>query len=179
MDCSMSGSFVLHYLLEFVKIHVPWVSDTIKPSHPLSPPVPPAFNLSQDQGLFCWVSSSRQVAKGLELQHQSFQWMFRVDFLLEWLVWSSCCLRDSQEFYLAPQFKINALAFSVFYGPALTSIYDYWKNIALTIWNFVNKVMSLLFNMLSSFVIAFLPRRKHLLISWLQSPSAVTLEPKK
>ena len=53
------------------------------------------------------------------------------------------------------------------------------KNISLTIWTFVNKVMSLLFNMLSRFEIAFLPRSKHLLISWLQSPSAVILEPKK
>jgi len=53
------------------------------------------------------------------------------------------------------------------------------KTIALTIWTFVGKVMSLLFNMLSRFVIAFLPRSKHLLISWLQSPSTVILEPKK
>ena len=53
------------------------------------------------------------------------------------------------------------------------------KTIALTIWTFVGKVMSLLFNMLSRFIIAFLPRSKHLLISWLQSPSAVILEPKK
>ena len=53
------------------------------------------------------------------------------------------------------------------------------KTIALTMWTFVNKVMSLLFNMLSRFVIAFLPRSKHLLISWLQSPSTVILEPKK
>ena len=53
------------------------------------------------------------------------------------------------------------------------------KTIALTRWSFVGKVMSLLFNMLSRFLIAFLPRSKHLLISWLQSPSAVILEPKK
>ena len=53
------------------------------------------------------------------------------------------------------------------------------KTIALTIWTFVGKVMSLLFNMLSRLVIAFLPRSKHLLISWLQSSSAVILEPKK
>ena len=64
-------------------------------------------------------------------------------------------------------------------NPALTSVHDYWKNHGLTIWTFVHKVMSLLFNMLSRFVIAFLPRSRHLLISWLQSPSAVILEPKK
>ena len=65
------------------------------------------------------------------------------------------------------------------YCPILTSIHDYWKTIALTRWTFVSKVMSLLFNMPSSLVIAFLPRSKLLFISWLQSPSAVILEPQK
>ena len=79
-----------------------------------------------------------------------------------------------------PQFKsINSSVLSSFYSQALTSIHDYWKNIALTRRTFVGKVMSLLLNMLSRFVIAFLSRSKHLLISWLQSPSAVILEPKK
>ena len=64
-------------------------------------------------------------------------------------------------------------------GPALISVHDYWKTIDLTVQTFVSKVMSLLYNMLSSLVIAFLPRSKRLLISWLQSPSAVILEPKK
>ena len=68
---------------------------------------------------------------------------------------------------------------SLLYGPNLTSLYDYWKTIALTIWTFVHKVMSLLFNMLSRFVIAFFPKSKHHLISWLQLPSTVILEPKK
>ena len=68
---------------------------------------------------------------------------------------------------------------SFLYGPTLTSIHDYWKNHSLTIWTFVSKVMSLLFNMLSRLVIAFLPRSKRLIISWLQSPSAVILESKK
>ena len=75
---------------------------------------------------------------------------------------------------------------SFLYSPTLTSIHDYWKNhsldgktIALTRWTFVSKVMSLLFNMRSRLVIAFLPRSKCLLISWLQSPSTVILEPKK
>ena len=61
----------------------------------------------------------------------------------------------------------------------LICIHDYWKNNSFDGWNFVGKVMSLLFNMLSRFVIAFLPRSKHLLISWLKPPSAVILEPKK
>ena len=78
------------------------------------------------------------------------------------------------------QFKsISSSALTSFYGPALISIHNYWKNIALTKQAFVSKVMSLLYNMMSRFVIVFLPRSKHLLISWLQSPSAVILEPKK
>ena len=83
MDCSTPGFPVLHYLLEFAKTHVHWVDDTIQPSHPLSPPSPPALNLSQHQGLFQWVGSSYQMAKLLEfqLQYQSFHWIFRVNFL--------------------------------------------------------------------------------------------------
>ena len=68
---------------------------------------------------------------------------------------------------------------SLFYGPTLTSIHDYGRNHSLTIWTFVGKGMSLLLNLLSRFVIAFLPRSKCLQISWLQSASAVILEPKK
>ena len=80
----------------------------------------------------------------------------------------------------ASQFEsINSSVFNHFYGPALTSIHDYWKNHTLTIWTFVGKVMTMLFNVLSSFVIAFLSRSKRLLISWLPSTSAVILEPEK
>ena len=80
-DCSTPGFPVLNYLQEFSQIHIHWVSDAIQPSHPLSSPSPPAFNLSKHQGLFQWVNYSHQVAKILELQNQSFQWIFRVDFL--------------------------------------------------------------------------------------------------
>ena len=69
--------------------------------------------------------------------------------------------------------------FNLLYGPTLTSVHDYWKELALTIQTFVSKVMSLLFNTLSWFVTAFLPRSKPLLISWIQLPSALILEPKK
>ena len=80
MDCSMPGFPVHHQLLELAQTHVHRVGDAIQPSHPLLSPSP-AFNLSQHQGLFQWVSSLHQVAKVLEFQHQSFQWIFRVDFL--------------------------------------------------------------------------------------------------
>ena len=82
------------------------------------------------QGLFQWVGSSHQTAKVLDLllKQQSFQWIFRVDFLSDQLVWS-CSLRDSQESSPAPLFKsISSLALSLLYGPALTSVHDYWKN---------------------------------------------------
>ena len=71
-----------HQLQEFTQTHVHWVSYAIQPSHPLLSPFPLAFCLSQHQGLFQWVSSSHQVVKLLEfqLQHQSFQWIFRTDF---------------------------------------------------------------------------------------------------
>ena len=75
--------------------------------------------------------------------------------------------------------SINSLVLRFLYGPTLTSRYDYWKTIALTIWTFIGKVMCLLLNLLSRLVVAFLPRRKCPLISWLQSPSAVILEPPK
>ena len=81
--CSTTGSSVLHYLLKLAQTHVHQVGDAIQPSHPLLSPSPPTFNLSQHQSLFQWVVSSHQVAKVLELQlqHPSFQWIFRVGFL--------------------------------------------------------------------------------------------------
>ena len=68
MDCSMPGFLLLHHLPEFAQTHVHWVGDAIQPSHPLLPPSPPAFSLSQHQGLFQWVGSLHQVPKVLELQ---------------------------------------------------------------------------------------------------------------
>ena len=83
MDCSIPGFPVHHQLPELTQTHVHRVGDAIQPSHPLSSPSPPAFKLSQHQGLFQWVSSLHQVAQVLEfqLQHQSFQWIFRTGFL--------------------------------------------------------------------------------------------------
>ena len=83
MDCSTPGFPVHHKLTDHTQTHVHLVSDAIQPPYPLSAPSPSAFNLSQQQDLFQWISSSHQVAKVMELQlqHQSFQWMFRVDFL--------------------------------------------------------------------------------------------------
>ena len=85
MGCNIPGFPVHHQLPELVQTQVHQVSDAIQPSHPLSSPFPPTFNLSHHQGLFQWVSSSHQAAKVLELQlqYQSFQWIFRTDFLYQ------------------------------------------------------------------------------------------------
>ena len=101
----------------------PTISFSITPS--------PALNLPQLQGLFQWVSPLHQVAKVLELQfqHQSFQWIFRVDFLQDW---DLLAVQGTQEFSPAPQFKnINFLPLSLLHGPTLTSIHDYWKDHSL------------------------------------------------
>ena len=88
------------------------------------------FLLPSVSGSYKWVCSSHQMTKILELQlqYQSFQWIFRVDFLEDWLVWSPCNPRGSQESSPSPQFEsIISLTLSLFYGPALTSIHDHWK----------------------------------------------------
>ena len=107
MDCSMPGFLIHRQLPELAQTHVPWVSDAIQPSCPLLSPFPPTFYISQHQGLFQWVSSSHQVAKVLELQlqYQSFRWIFRTDFLQNGLVGSPCSPRDSQESSPTLQFK--------------------------------------------------------------------------
>ena len=134
MDCSILGFPVHHQFPQVTQTHVHQVHDTIKPTHPLLSPSPPAFNLSQQQGLLQWVSSSHQVAKvrELQLQHQSFQWVFRTDFLYDGLVGSRCSPSDPWESSPTPQFKsINSLALSFLCSPTLTSIHDYWKKHSL------------------------------------------------
>ena len=160
MDCSTQDFPVLHHLPEFAKTHVHWVGDAIQPSHPLMPPFPSALNLSQHEGLFQRVGSLHQVAKILELQQQSFQWIFRVDFLQDWLVWYPCSPCDSQESPQTPILWCSALFMIWLSHPYLTT----GKTIALTIWTFVGTVMSLIFDMPSRFDIVFLPRSKCLFI---------------
>ena len=180
MDCSMQGFSVLQCLLEFAQIHVHWAGDAIQQSHPLSSPSPPAFKLfqPQHQGLF-WVRSSHQVAKVLELQlqHQSFQWLFRtISFRIDWF--DLFAVQGTLKSLLQPHSsKASILWCSAFFMVQLSHPYmTTGKIIALTRQTFVGKVMSLLFSMLSRLVIAFLQRSKHLLMSWLQSWSAEILE---
>ena len=130
MDCSMPGLPVYHQLPEIAQTHVHGVSDAIQSSHPLLSIFSPALNLSQHQGLFQWISSLHQVAKVMELQlqHQSFQWIFRTHFLYDdWL--DLLAVQGTFESSPAPQFKsINSSTLSFLYSPTLTSIHDYWKN---------------------------------------------------
>ena len=109
IDCSTPGFPVYHQLLELTQTHVPLVMPS---NHPLLSPSPPAFNLSQHQGLLKWVSSLHQVAKVLEFQlhRQSFQWSPRTP--LGWMVGSPCSPRDSQESSLTPQFKSRDITLS-------------------------------------------------------------------
>ena len=176
------GLPVHHQLLKSTQTHVHKVDDAIQPPHPLSSPSPLALNISQLQGLFKWVSSSHQVAPVLEfqLQHQSFQWTTQDWSSLGWTGWISSQSKGLSESFPTPEFKsISSSVLSFLYSPSLTSMHDHWQNHSLTRWTFVDKVMSLLFNMLSRLVIIFLPRSKCLLISWLQSLFAVILEPRK
>ena len=149
MNRSMPGLPVHHQLLEFTQTHVHWVGDVIQPSHPLSSPSPPAFNLSQHQGLFQLVSSSHQVAKVLEflLQHQSFQWtprtiFFRMDCLDLLAVQGT--LKSLLQHHSS---KASILWCSAFFTVQLSHPYmTTGKTIALTRQTCVDKVMSLLFN---------------------------------
>ena len=175
MDCSMPGFPVYHQLPEPPQTHVHTVDNAIQPSHPLVllPSIFPRIRVFSNESVLCirwpkYWSFSFSISPSSEY---SGLISFRID-------WIDLFAKDSQESSPTPQFKSsNSSALSFLYCPTLTSIHDYWKNHNLTIQTFVGKVMFLLFNMLSKLVIAFLPRSKHLLISWLQSPSAVILEP--
>ena len=130
MDCSTPAFLVHHQLLELTQTHIHRVSDAIQPSYPLSSPSPPAFYLSQHQDLFQGVSSSHQVAKVLELQlqHQSFQWIFRtVSFRMAWL--DVLAVQETLKSLLQlHSWKALILLSSVFFIVQLTFIHDYWKN---------------------------------------------------
>ena len=179
---STPGLPVHHQLPKSTQTNVHRVGDAIQPSHPLSSPSPPALNLSQHQGLFKWVSSTHQVAKGLEFQfqHQSFQWTSRTALLQDGLVGSPCSPGTLKSLLQHHSSKASILRCSAFFIVQLSHPYlTTGKTIALTRWTLVGKVMCLLLNMLYRLVITFLPRNKRHLFSWLQPQSVVILEPRK
>ena len=170
----------LHQLLQLNQTHGHRVGDAIQASHPLSSPSPPAFNLSSirifaNESALCirWPKYwSFSFSIGTSNEHPGL-----ISFRMDWLdllavqgTLKSLCQHHSS--------KASILWCSAFFIVQLSHPYTTTGNtIALTRQTFVGKVMSLLFNMLSRLLITFLPRRKHLLITWLQLPSAVTLEP--
>ena len=169
MDCNTPGLPVHHQLPEFTQTHVYLVGDAIQPSNPLLFPSPPTFNLSQHQRLFQWVSSSHQVVKvwsfGFSIS-PSNENPGLIAFRMDWLDLLAVqgTLKSLLQHHSS---KASVLWHSTFFIFQLSHLYmTTGKTIALTRWTFVGKVMSLLFDMLSEFVIAFFPRSKHLLISW-------------
>ena len=184
MNCSTPGPPIHHQLLEFTQTHVRWFGDAIQPSHPLSSPFSPALNLSQHKGLFKWISSLHQVAKVLEFQLQSLcpsnEYSGLISFRMDWLDLLAVqgTLKSLLQHHSSKASILRCSAFFIVQSIYISHPYmTTGKTIALTTWTFVDKVMSLLFNILSRLVITFLPRSKRLLISWLQSPPAVILEP--
>jgi len=173
MNLSMPDLPVHHQLPEFTQTHVHQVGGTIQPSHPcrpllLLPPIPPSIRVFSNESTLrirwpkYW-SLSFSIIPSKEIPGL-------ISFRMDWL----------DLLAPTPQFKASILRCSAFFTVQLSHPYmTTGKTIALTRWTFVDKVMFLLFSMLSRLVITLLSRSKRLLISWLQSPSVVILEPKK
>ena len=182
MNHSMPGLPVHHQLLEFTQTHVHRVGDAIQPSHPLLSPSPPAPNPSQHEGLFQWVNSSHEVPKYWSFTFSiipSNEHPGLISFRMDWLDFLAV-QRTLKSLLQHHSSKASILWHSAFFTVQLSHSYmTTGKTIALTRRTFVGKVISLLLNMLSRLVITLLPRSKRLLISWLQSPSAVILEPQR
>ena len=182
MNHSMPGLPVHHQLPEFTQPHVHRVGDAIQPSHPLlspsSPaPIPPSIRVFSNGSTLCvrwpkYWSFSFSISPSNE--HSGL-----ISFRMDWLDLLAVqgTLKSLLQHHTS---KASILQCSAFFRVQLSHPYmTTAKTIALTRRTFVGKVLSLLLNMLSRLVITFLPRSKRLLISWLQSPSAMILEPKK
>ena len=177
MHCSTPGLPVHHQLPESTQTHVHWVSDAMQPSHPLSSISPPALNLSQHESfqmsqLFTSGGQSIGVSASASVLPVNTQdWS-----PLGWTGWISLQPKGLSRLLQHHSWKASILWCSTFFIVQLSHPYI-TTYIALTRRTVVGKVMSLLFNVLSRWVISFLPRSKSLLISWLHSPSAVILDP--
>ena len=173
MDCSMPGLAVHHQLLEPTQTHVHHVSDAIQPSHPLVIPFSSCLQFFPASGSFqisqFFTSGGQNIGVSASASVSNEYWgliSFRIDWLDLLAVQGT--LKNLLQHHSSKASILLRSAFIV----QLSHPY-------MSKQTFVGKVMSLLFHMLSRMVIAFLPRSKHLLISWLQSPSAVILKPKK
>ena len=176
MDCSTPGFPVHHQLSELTQTHVHWVGDAIQPSHPLSTLLlpPSVFHsirvFSNESDLHIWWPKYWSFSFNISLSNE---YSGLISFRMDWLDLLAVqgTLKSLLQHYST---KASILQCSAFFMVQLSHPYmTTGKTIALTRWTFVGKVMSLLFNMPSRLVTAFLLRSKRLLISWLQSPSAV------
>ena len=181
MDRGTPGFPILHYLPKFVQTHVHWVGDAIQPSHPLPPLLllplffPSIRVLSNESTLH--VGWPKYWSFSFSIRPSS-EYLGLISFRIDWF--DLLAVQGTLKSLLQHSSKASVLQFSAFFMVQLSHQYmTNGKTTALTTQTYVSKVMSLLFSMLSMFVTAFLPRGKHLLISWLQSLSTVILEPKK
>jgi len=182
MDSSTPAFPVHHHFSELDQTHVHRVGEAIQPPHPLLSPSPPAFNLSSirvfsNESVVCirW-----PMYWGFSFSiSPSSEYSELICFRMDWL--DLLAVQGTLKSFLQHHSsKASVLQCSAFFIVQRSHPYmNTGKTIVLTRWTFVGKVMSLLFNMLSRLVITFLPRSKRLFISWVQSPSAVNLEPKK
>ena len=182
MNHSTPGLPVHHQLPEFTQTHIHRVSDAIQPSHPLSSPsllapIPPSIRVFSNESTLrmrwpkYW-SFSFSIIPSKEIPGL-------ISFRMDWLDLLAV-QRTLKSLLQHHSSKASILWCSAFFTVQLSHPYmTTGKSITLTRRTLVGKVMSLLFNMLSRLVITFLPMNKCLLISWLQSPSAVILEPQK
>ena len=176
MDCSMPGLPVHHQLPELTQTHVHRAGDAIQPSHPLlSPSVFPNIRVFSNE-LALHIRWPKYWSFSFSI-NPSNEYSGLISFRMDWLDLLAVqgTLKSLIQYHSSKASILWRLAFFIVQlsHPYMTT----GKAIALTRWNFVGKVMSLLFNMLSRLMKTFLPRSKHLLISWLQSPFAVILEP--
>ena len=179
MDYSIPGLPVYHQLREFTQAHVHWIGDAIQPSHSLSSPSPafnfPSIRVFSNELALC-ISRPKYWSFSFSISPSS-EYLGVIFFRMDWLALLAVhgTLKSLLQHHSS---KASILWRSAFFTVQLSHPYmTTGKTIALIRRTFVDKVMSLLFNMPSSLIITFLPRSKCLLISWLQSPSAVILEP--
>ena len=177
VDCSMPGLPVPHHLLEFAQVHIQGIGDAIQPSHPLLflPSILPSIRVFSNESTLPirWPKYWSFSFSIIPSQEHPGLISFRMDWL--GLLAVQGTLKSLLQHHSSKASLLWRSDFFIFQlsHPYMTT----GKTIALTRRTFVGKVMSLLFNMLARLVITFLPRSKCLLISWLQSPSAVILEP--
>ena len=184
MNRSMPGLPVHHQLPEFTQTHVHRMGDAIQPSHLilcrpllLLPPIPPSMRVFSNESTLC-IKWPKYWSFSFNIS-PSNEYPGLISFRMDWLDLLAVqgTLKSILQHHSS---KASIFQHSAFFTVQLSHPYmTTGKTIALTRWTFVGKALSLLFNMLSGLVLIFLARNKYLLISWLQSPSAVILEPQK